>query len=421
MSTLSAIASLCLFLLFPVFLSLGKTGIPGISNFSAASFLSALGSLSRLSHVVAPTPFLMTCSTLLMIAAGWFALDGLRQFLGQKPLGLGPLLAVLSAVLVILAVFIPASESPAGREAIGAGYGALIYTLAGVTVLCNWTKEREIAPYLLLCCCASFAIAALHVFEIFPAFGHLGIVEKAIEPDLWAATLFAARLAAVPLFFLCIILMLHGWMIISLRHMIAHDDLTGALSRRAFMHEFEQIFAGTAATGKQTAFLLLDLDRFKEINDVHGHAGGDVALAHFAATVRSALAGRGVFGRLGGEEFGIVIPATSRLEASTIASQVCMAVRTIPARSGTDAEIAMTVSIGLALADLTNTPAETMVQADVALYEAKATGRDRISVADSFQTPMTGSARALAGAAAQMRAAVVGSTVSPANSASGTG
>lgn len=421
MSTLSAIASLCLFLLFPVLLSLGKTGIPGISNFSAASLLSALASLARLSHVIAPTPFLMTSSTLLMIAAGWFALDGLREFLGQRPLGLGPLLAILSAALLMFAFFIPDTESQAWREAIGAGYGALIYTLAGITVICSWTKEREIAPYLLLCGCASFAIATLHILEIFQACGHLGMIETVVEAHLGATTLLAAHLTAVPLFFLCIILMLHGWMITSLRHMIAHDDLTGALSRRAFMHEFERIVAGTAATGKQTAFLLLDLDRFKQINDVYGHAGGDVALAHFSAIVRSTLAGRGVLGRLGGEEFGIVIPATSRLEAAAIASQLCAAVRTMPARSGTDAEIAMTVSIGVALADLTNTPAETMLHADVALYEAKASGRDRISVADSFQTPMTGSARALAGAAAQMRAAVVGGTARPTNSASTAG
>jgi GGDEF domain-containing protein len=65
-------------------------------------------------------------------------------------------------------------------------------------------------------------------------------------PPIWITAFLAARLLIMPLFFLGIILMLHGWMIASLRHMVAHDDLTGALSRRAFMAAFERLFSTAA-------------------------------------------------------------------------------------------------------------------------------------------------------------------------------
>ncbi|URK87439.1 GGDEF domain-containing protein [Rhizobium sp. RCAM05350] len=241
-------------------------------------------------------------------------------------------------------------------------------------------------------------------------------VGSALEPPIWTTAFLAARLLIMPLFFLGIILMLHGWMIASLRHMIAHDDLTGALSRRAFMTAFERMFSTAVGSGRQTAFMLLDLDRFKQINDLHGHAGGDAALVHFTQTVRETLAGRGILGRLGGEEFGIALVGVGRLEVAEIAETICTAVRTTPARANKGTDIGLTVSIGIAMVDPGGSLADAMVQADVALYEAKALGRDRLSIAGSLHAASVASARALAGAAAQMRAAV-----GPAPSLSSTG
>jgi len=209
----------------------------------------------------------------------------------------------------------------------------------------------------------------------------------------------------MPLFFLGVILLLHGWMIANLRHLIAHDELTGALSRRAFMAEYERMFRVASGSGRQTTLMLLDLDRFKQVNDLHGHAGGDAALVHFTRTVRATLAGRGILGRLGGEEFGIAIAGIGRPEAGAIADAICAAVRTTPASGLKGADIALTVSIGVAIAEPGGALADVMVQADMALYEAKAMGRDRSSIADSLQAASSASARALAGAAAQMRAA----------------
>jgi diguanylate cyclase (GGDEF)-like protein len=192
--------------------------------------------------------------------------------------------------------------------------------------------------------------------------------------------------------------------------LIAHDELTGALSRRAFMAECERMSNAAAGFGRQTAFMLLDLDRFKQINDQHGHAGGDAALGHFTRIVKQTLAGRGHLGRLGGEEFGIVLTGVGRPEAVALAEAICSAVRTTPASNGKGRAIPLTVSIGIAIAEPGGALADLMMQADLALYEAKATGRDRLSIANSLEAASAASARALAGAAAQMRAAAMAVT-----------
>ncbi|MCV9960986.1 GGDEF domain-containing protein [Pararhizobium sp. BT-229] len=399
MSFLSAIAVISLVVTFPVLLSLRKTGVPGISNFCTACGLSALSAGTCLTSAIAPMWLPAVVGSTLMIAAGLKTLDGFREFLGQKPLGLGSLVTTLAGAVLVLAIFSFGIDSPAARASFSAALGGLIYSLTGVTIMRHWSKERAIVPYMIFCCVAAFAVTALHIMRV------IADTADFAEPHLWMTALMAARLLIVPLFFLGVILMLHGWMIASLRHMIAHDDLTGALSRRAFMTKFERMFATAARSNRQTAFMLLDLDRFKQINDLHGHAGGDAALAHFTGIVRETLGGHGIFGRLGGEEFGIGLAGIGRLEAAAIAEAICAAVRTTPARTVKETNIALTVSIGIAMADPGNTLAEVMVQADMALYEAKAMGRDRLSIASSLQAPPAASARALAGAAAQMRAA----------------
>jgi len=402
MSFLSAIAVISLAVMFPVLVSLRKTSVPGIASFCLACALSALSAGLGLTSAIAPPWFHTVIGSTLMVAAGVMTLNGFREFLGREPLGSRPLVATLACTVIVLGALSDMFENRDACLAASAGLAGMIYFLTGVSILRHWSRERAVAPYTLFCCVSAFAVAALHAIRVIAATTDFGI---ATEPQLWTTALLAARQLMMPLFFLGVILLLHGWMIANLRHLIAHDELTGALSRRAFMAEYERMFNVASGSGRQTAFMLLDLDRFKQINDLHGHAGGDAALVHFTSTVRETLAGRGILGRLGGEEFGIALAGIGRPEAGAIADAICAAVRTTPASGLDGADIALTVSIGVAIAEPGGTLADVMVQADVALYEAKAMGRDRLSIADSLQAASSASARALAGAAAQMRAA----------------
>ncbi len=416
MSFLSAIAVISLSLMFPVLLSLRKTGVPGIASFCAACLLTALAASVTLAASVVPAWFHTVFGGALIVTAGLLILRGFLQFLGRNPLGAWPIVAILSGVIVILLVFSYAGNSHSARIVMGNGILSLTCVLIGAAILRHWPREQAIAPYMLFCCVMVFLVAILHAFRVATVATGLDVMDGALPPPIWTTAFLAARLLIMPLFFLGIILMLHGWMLANLRRIIAHDDLTGALSRRAFMTAFEQMFSTAAGSRQQTAFMLLDLDRFKQINDLHGHAGGDAALVHFTRIVKKVLDGRGILGRLGGEEFGIALANTGRLDAAEIAEAICTAVRTTPTRADKGTEIGLTVSIGIAMADPGGSLADVMVQADMALYEAKALGRDRLSMAGSLHAASVASARALAGAAAQMRAAV-----GPAHSLSSTG
>lgn len=420
MSFLSAIAVISLVVMFPVLLSLRKTGVPGVASFGAACALTALAASVSLAAGVSPIWLHTVVGATLMVAACLMTLKGFREFLGRRPLGAWPMAIILTCLVMVLMFFTYGVDSLSARVSTGAGLAGLICLLIGANIVRRWPKERAITPYMLFCCVAAFAVAILQALRVatvtagFDTFGNMA------EQQIWTTAVLAARLLIMPLFFLGIILMLHGWMIASLRHMIAHDDLTGALSRRAFMAQFERMFSAASASRRQTAFMLLDLDRFKQINDLHGHAGGDAALAHFTRTVRETLAGRGILGRLGGEEFGIALSNIGRLEAAEIAEAICAAVRTAPARALKGTSIPLTVSIGIAMADPGGSLADVMTEADMALYESKAMGRDRLSIAGSLHVASAASARALAGAAAQMRAAAA-VAVGPSQSFSSTG
>src|SRR5690606_28660329 len=125
------------------------------------------------------------------------------------------------------------------------------------------------------------------------------------------------------------------------------DMLTGAASRAAFLERGHRVAGHPGA-----AVLMLDLDGFKHINDAHGHATGDRALQAFAATVRAGIRDDDLFGRLGGEEVALIMPATDAAAALAIAERLRQAVADLrlPRDGG---HLGFTVSIGVANADAT--------------------------------------------------------------------
>lgn len=157
------------------------------------------------------------------------------------------------------------------------------------------------------------------------------------------------------------------------------DALTGALSRRHFLELAGRERARAAREGGGLAVLLLDIDHFKRVNDTHGHAGGDAVLRAFHATCAAQLRAHDLLGRLGGEEFGVVLPATGREVARQVAERLRAAVAAGPVALPGGAAVAITVSIGLAF---TASAAEDidglLAAADAALYRAKREGCNRV-------------------------------------------
>ena len=158
------------------------------------------------------------------------------------------------------------------------------------------------------------------------------------------------------------------------------DGLTGLPNKRAVTDALKRMYGQAATTGSPLALLLLDLDHFKQVNDVRGHAVGDQVLAKVGAVLRSTLRTGDFAGRNGGEEFAIILPDTEVRMAVQIAERVRVAVaeRSLP---GTD--VTVTVSIGVAgYPDHATTPDRLERLADAALYTAKRLGRNRAEVAE---------------------------------------
>ncbi len=162
------------------------------------------------------------------------------------------------------------------------------------------------------------------------------------------------------------------------------DGLTGCLNRMTadalLRHELER----GRREGTPLAFVLLDLDHFKDVNDCHGHHAGDDALRAFAGEVRARLRASDVVGRWGGEEFGLVLPATDGPGAMRLVEQIREAVATLRLCDGEGRAFSLTVSAGIAVAEpgAQLSADQLFMRADRALYRAKDGGRNNVQVDD---------------------------------------
>lgn len=161
-----------------------------------------------------------------------------------------------------------------------------------------------------------------------------------------------------------------------LRDMVTQDILTGILNRRAFLHMLNKETRRARRHGHPLSLVIMDLDHFKSINDQWGHLAGDDALKTFVRACNAELRGADVFGRLGGEEFGLALPETDLAGAMTVAQRILDRVRAIaiPWPGGL---IRLTVSLGVSMLEEEESLEGLVLRADKAMYEAKAQGRNR--------------------------------------------
>lgn len=177
-----------------------------------------------------------------------------------------------------------------------------------------------------------------------------------------------------------------------LRRMATTDSLTGLNNRRRIMELAEVEMARLRRYGRPVSVLMLDIDRFKAINDTHGHAVGDRALVRLAEICRAELRDTDHIGRLGGEEFAIILPETPLASATEVAERLRhrLAMADIAAQPGghSGETLRMTVSIGVAMCGDEDASFERALgRADRALYEAKSLGRNRVVVSDGYPGP----------------------------------
>ncbi|OCP09442.1 MULTISPECIES: GGDEF domain-containing protein [unclassified Ensifer] len=400
MSFLPAISIIALLAMLPVLISLRASMVEGGTDFAAACAIAAAATLFLMLAEFPALRLLFPIGLALLGGACLFVLSGFHRALDVSKRVSTLLVAAASiAVLALLLAALGANSATLhALSAIGIA-AAFVLNIA----VCSQHRRGAPGPIerlVVVACAAVGCSALLAVTTLSPATHEAGAVPLA--PVTWDFACAAMRHFYLPALFLGVILMIQNRVIADLKSAIARDELTGVQSRRALLDFGQRALTVSLARQRPLTFLLLDLDYFKQINDRYGHAVGDAALGHFAGTVTACLAGRGTLGRIGGEEFGIVLPNHSEDAAFVLAEEIGRTVRDTPI-GRFDRPIRLTVSIGLAEAAPGDTISDVMIRADMALYDAKADGRDRCTIAGRFQPDA--SARALAAAAAQMRAA----------------
>jgi diguanylate cyclase (GGDEF)-like protein/PAS domain S-box-containing protein len=159
-----------------------------------------------------------------------------------------------------------------------------------------------------------------------------------------------------------------------LEYLVDHDFLTGLFNQRRFEQELTKEVRRAARYGSSGALVLVDVDKFKDVNDAFGHKVGDELLEAVALALSHRMRQTDVLARVGGDEFAVLLPQTSAEQARVVAEGIVAAVRDHVA-VGSERSIRITASVGVALFG-SATPAELMDNADRAMYDAKAAGRD---------------------------------------------
>ena len=159
------------------------------------------------------------------------------------------------------------------------------------------------------------------------------------------------------------------------------DPLTGGLNRRAWLHLAEREFQRWRRYGDIFSLIMLDIDRFKQINDTYGHGAGDIALATVAAALRDTLRKSDGVGRIGGDEFAILLPNTPIDDAGRLAERLRANVAALQLEAGGGSALQVTLSIGVAAPQPVEQTLQVVLErADQGLYHAKERGRNRVEI-----------------------------------------
>lgn len=342
--------------------------------------------------MVPDTASILTAN-LLMVAAQALKLAAVYEYRGVP----WPRWRCLLPILLMLVVIAVLDYSDFKHRLI---YGGLIYAAQMLLILeilrTDTESKKGRAWWLLFGATAAIipvfglrGLAALFGSEEFAALG------SAVAPNKMQVLVFVCVIALDILGSLGFILMGKERSDTELRTQAMTDYLTKTLNRRAFTLRAEQEISLAQRVGAPLALLMIDIDYFKQINDEHGHAAGDVVLAMVARKLGVSLRTQDTLGRYGGEEFGVLLPATNQAGALILAEKLRSAIENARCRLGDrGASVAVTISIGITVFQATSAAGlpnlnQLLENADKALYQAKHAGRNRTVVmpADTLLIP----------------------------------
>lgn len=359
--------------------SLFRAQVPGIRHWCMASGLLAVTAslllLPRLDIVVLG-------ASILLVVGAFLALQGFRRFFDLRPSAAWEY-GALGAILAGLVYWIYVSPDVDARVAMISGFlGYVRFAIAWVVQRYRPAGRPKYGYHFVSI--SAVLGGVVHAARcVAYGFGLAHATTFLEETPLNIAFLGMATLTA-PCLAVGMVMLAHDRLAERMERLATIDDLTGVFGRRAFIARTEALFELAMAAKSKLSIAILDIDNFKGINDRYGHAAGDQALAHVALTISREIRQSDVLGRIGGEEFALLLPMTGKEEAARLTNRlraiVAASVSRVPA-----GDVACTLSAGVEEFGAGDTVALVMARADTALYAAKANGRNRVMLAGSLQ------------------------------------
>ena len=314
--------------------------------------------------------------SVLFAAGSGLQFAGIQAFMEKPPDWRIPLIA-LFAVLLQAAWFTLAQPNIVARSVLNDLIFAAVDAASARMLLIPVRQPLRTACWL-----TGFSFSALALMFFFRAMALMLL--PSLHYTLYAhlfvnsAMLFVGSIMQLCLTF-GFVLMLNYRLADELQHLAARDFLTGAFNRRSLENEAERLIESCSRRGEKLAVMMIDVDRFKDINDRYGHAAGDEVLRRLAVVANGVIRSGDYFARYGGEEFCVLLHAVTAEQAWVLAERLRETYAGMPVRFGKEA-IRSTISIGIAEAGPGITLASLFSRADEALYRAKQEGRNRVEV-----------------------------------------
>ena len=375
------------FLSLAIFGSLRHAGIPGIQRWMAANAAFIGSQILYALRDASPTFLSVIVANALFFYSLVLSYEGCRQFFRLPAVVLAPY-AVLLVMMAGVFYWTYAERNIGIRIIVLSVFFFYMYASMGWII---WTRRkpgRSSYGYGFVLTVVAVALVGSAARAI--AYG-AGLVQQQtlLVPTAANIAFLTVGMLALPAMSSGMVMLAHDDMSVRLERWANLDGLTGALTRRAFFARLRALIEQANQAGGVFSVAIVDLDHFKSINDKHGHAVGDLALTHAGKCILASARQSDVFGRLGGEEFAILFPGLARQEAMRRLQALRGDLQASFSRSSSSAGMppAFTFSAGVDEYRPGESLESLMLSADMALYAAKAQGRDRIVSADTLPPP----------------------------------
>ncbi|CAD6545903.1 hypothetical protein LMG27952_04390 [Paraburkholderia hiiakae] len=351
--------------------SLIRTAVPGVRRWCLGYALLAAASAWIVLAGARAGGMTIVGASIATLGAVVLLVQGTRQFFGKRAVwgAESAALVVICAALVYFTWVSPNVDARGVLISLGLIYGRLaVGTLALRHASCEGTRYpcRLIAVAAGLGALVYVARIGAIVFGAAPSLSF-------VQPSPWNVVLLGLAILTLPCMSIGMVMLAHDRVLGRMEKLATIDELTGALTRGAFIARAQVLLSQAREKGDPLSIAILDIDNFKAVNDGFGHAVGDRILKHVASVVTGQLRSCDLFGRLGGEEFAILFAYAQKHDAATLTNTLRLAVERSPAEG-----VHCTLSAGVGKFVPADTLESAMVRADAALYMAKAAGRNRV-------------------------------------------